>query len=417
MSLNSEQKNSVRGEQDSDELGFFVSCLPLVLLSSWPFVGFLATNKLEAIYAPRILLIWLAFMVLCFTGLGILKLIFRGQPVARLSTFLGALSAWFFSYSPISRVLAGWGIVLGIPRLLIWLVIAIFISFVVLRMRKIRELPMVAITVAVAMMAVPVVQLAAYYAQPITEIAKKQVDQPIAIQGVKLRPNVYWLMLDSYTRDDVLKMRAGYDNTPFLKALEKRGFRIGWQSLSNLTTTMRSLSTTVTMDYYLPVGEKLRPKMWSAKLQGFSPVVERFKSHGYRYIHAESGSVVLNTRCGGNEDRCIKGPVRGGLVLSEAEVGLLELTPLFPVIRIVYPSLLNIDRADVKDVIKALGNQSEEPFFVFAHVLSPHTPNRYKKNCTRRDHIEWNSGLKQLNNPMIMEGYITDIKCIIIKSC
>ena len=412
MSLEGKKNNSGLGSPYRDDLGFLVSCLPLVLLSSWPFISFLATNKLETIYAPRILLIWLAYLVLCFIGLGILKLVFRSQPIARLTIFLGAVSAWSFSYLPISRVLAGWGIELGRPRLVIWLVAAILLSFVVLRMRKVRELTLIAIVVALAMMIVPTVQIATYYAQPITAAERKPSDQSIAIQGVKRRPNVYWLILDSYARADVLKDRAGYDNWPFLEALERRGFRVGQQSLSNYSTTMRSLSTTVTMDYYLPVEEKLDPMMWAAKLQGFSPLVDRFKSHGYRYVHAESGSAILNTRCGGNEDRCITGPVRLGLGLSEAEVGLLKLTPLFPVIRRMYPGLLNMDRTDVRDVIEALGKQMVEPFFVFAHVLSPHTPNRYNKDCRRRDDVEWNLGLKMYRSPKVVEGYLTDITCI-----
>ena len=404
-------RRAVSAPPDSDEVGFWVSYLPLVLLSSWPFLSFLATNKLESIYTPRILLIWLTFLVLCFIGLGVLKLVFRGQPVVRLSIFIGALSAWLFSYLPTSRVLAEWGVELGRPRLVIWLVAAILLTFVVLRTRNVRELAVVAIVVALAMMAVPAVQLATYFAQPITEAGTEQIDWSVATQGTKRRPNVYWFVLDSYGRADVLSEQTGYDNRPFLEALERRGFRIGWQALSNYHSTMYSLSTTLTMDYYLPVEERLHPTMWTAKLQGFSPVVERFKGHGYRYVHAEPGMSNLKTRCGGNEDRCITGPVQGGLGLSEAEVGLLKLTPLYPVIRRTYPDLLNMDLTYIKDVVRALEKQREEPYFLFAHVLSPHTPNRYNKDCTRRQHLEWDLAYG-FPDERVVDGYLTDITCL-----
>lgn len=411
MTAESKQRHHETGSPASNENSSWISYLPLVFLSSWPFVSFLATNRLETIYAPRIVLIWFAFLGLCFVGLGIFKLIFRRQPIARLSIFIGAMSAWFFSYLPISHVLAGWGIDLGRPRLVIWLIAAILLAVAVLRVGKVRELTIGAIVVALAMMFAPAAQLAAYYAQSVTEARMAVTGASIGARDAKRRPNVYWFVLDGYLRADVLMKQTGYDNTPFLEALKRRGFRVGSQSLSNHHSTMRSLSTTLSMDYYLPVNEKLHPTMWTAKLQGFNPVVERFKSHGYRYVHAESGSINLKTRCGGNEDRCVTGPDRGGLGLSEAEVGLLKLTPFFPVIRRLYPDLLNMELADVRDVVKALGEQRDEPFFVFAHVLSPHTPNRYNKNCTRREHLEWNLVDKYLN-PKVVEGYLIDITCL-----
>jgi hypothetical protein len=42
-------------------------------------------------------------------------------------------------------------------------------------------------------------------------------------------PDVYYFILDSYTRADLLKEAYGYDNSPFLDALRERGFYVATQ--------------------------------------------------------------------------------------------------------------------------------------------------------------------------------------------
>ena len=42
--------------------------------------------------------------------------------------------------------------------------------------------------------------------------------------GTGTKPDVYYIILDMYGRDDVLKDRFSYDNSEFLKELEELGF-------------------------------------------------------------------------------------------------------------------------------------------------------------------------------------------------
>ncbi len=70
-------------------------------------------------------------------------------------------------------------------------------------------------------------------------------------QGIsaKTMPDVYFIILDSYTREDVFKSFFNYDNSDFLEKLRDLGFYIPPCSQSNYSYTIASVSTTLNMDY------------------------------------------------------------------------------------------------------------------------------------------------------------------------
>ena len=69
-------------------------------------------------------------------------------------------------------------------------------------------------------------------------------------QALKLKPNIYFIVLDMYARQDVLKDQLRIDNSEFLKGMEARGFVVDRQSFSNYPTTPLTLSTSFNMDFY-----------------------------------------------------------------------------------------------------------------------------------------------------------------------
>ena len=46
-------------------------------------------------------------------------------------------------------------------------------------------------------------------------------------------PNIFFIVLDAYARADILNEIYGYDNEPFLKSLEQRGFYVARRATSN----------------------------------------------------------------------------------------------------------------------------------------------------------------------------------------
>lgn len=64
------------------------------------------------------------------------------------------------------------------------------------------------------------------------------------------RPDIYYLVLDGYTRDDILTRIFKYNNSQFLDNLSDRGFCIVDGSYSNYSTTLPSLVSSLNMEYH-----------------------------------------------------------------------------------------------------------------------------------------------------------------------
>ena len=63
------------------------------------------------------------------------------------------------------------------------------------------------------------------------------------------KPDIYYIILDGYSRDDTLLDFFDYDNTPFLNELEAMGFYVARCSQSNYAQTQLSLSSSTNMVY------------------------------------------------------------------------------------------------------------------------------------------------------------------------
>ena len=73
------------------------------------------------------------------------------------------------------------------------------------------------------------------------------------VEGQSSNPDVYFIVLDGYARQDVLARYYGYDNAPFLDALSRRGFRrFPTAGSTNYTWTFLSLASTLNMRYLQP---------------------------------------------------------------------------------------------------------------------------------------------------------------------
>jgi len=62
-------------------------------------------------------------------------------------------------------------------------------------------------------------------------------------------PDIYYIILDAYGRQDVLEEKYGFDNGPFTAALRERGFYVADCSQSNYGYTEYSLSSSLNYDY------------------------------------------------------------------------------------------------------------------------------------------------------------------------
>ena len=201
------------------------------------------------------------------------------------------------------------------------------------------------------------------------------------VDAVTQKPDIYLILLDAYTRSDVLKNDLGHDNQAFLQQLEDSGFYVADCAQSNYPATNLSVTSLFYADYHqVPT---LYPLYQSL-------VVQTVRSFGYKVITFENYSkgqfdILEDVRLSRNQLSLGQIDMTGGL--SEFEMILLKTSML----RIIYdmPQLIpGLDEEMLQmaefyehyqqvhfilDELKQLP-KDEEQKFVFAHILVPHDP-------------------------------------------
>jgi hypothetical protein len=243
----------------------------------------------------------------------------------------------------------------------------------------------------------PVFQLVVFTAQVIPVMSREpQADTDISalhlMEGHDL-PDVYYIILDSYTRGDVFQEIFEYDNTGFLDELRALGFYVASCSQANYSQTRLSLAASLNMEYldeYLAnIGTHSEEMARVLPLTRHSAVRQALEGLGYTTVSFETGHLptqwedtdyYLSSKAGLfseaqnlgrlNEFEVMLLQTSAGLLLTDATTGLPQL---FGNVshshwetyreRILY----TLDRLQEVPAIQG-------PKFVFAHILAPHPP-------------------------------------------
>ncbi|HLO16408.1 MAG TPA: hypothetical protein VK206_16370 [Anaerolineales bacterium] len=107
-------------------------------------------------------------------------------------------------------------------------------------------------------------------------------------------PDVYYFILDMYTRQDLLKSAYNYDNSSFVNALEQRGFYVAQCSQSNYTRTEISVASSLNLAYLQDLDDKFtnqdstgRSHLWDTLKH--NTVRYQLESTGYKTISFANG--------------------------------------------------------------------------------------------------------------------------------
>jgi hypothetical protein len=206
-------------------------------------------------------------------------------------------------------------------------------------------------------------------------------------------PDVYYIILDSYPRADVLDEAFGFDNTSFLQSLEAMGFEVASQSRSNYAVTRLSIPSSLNMNYLDTLGPapdpEARDAAWIDRAAKSSLVRESLEALGYKVIAFESAigtsdwvdsDVYLSPRPTSLSDAVAFGRLNAlEVMLIQTSMGRLVIDGrvqlnawLQTEIQDPYEShreliLFTLDR------LSRLG-EVQGPKFVFAHIMCPHAP-------------------------------------------
>ena len=201
-------------------------------------------------------------------------------------------------------------------------------------------------------------------------------ESPIRVAGAHAAaapdaPDIYLLLLDGYVRADRMESLFGYDNAPFLAALESRGFDVASDSRSNYLATELTLSSMFNMTLLdTSSGDpNLKRLVRMRRLVNDAPVWSFLHDRGYETLAIGSGFETVTPRA---VDRFIDTGQ-----MNELEIVALRTTALGR-LPAASAAASGQHRDRVIAVLRAAGDvaatSSNRRKFVFAHVPSPHVP-------------------------------------------
>ena len=217
-------------------------------------------------------------------------------------------------------------------------------------------------------------------------------------------PDIYYIILDGYAREDILESRFGFRHRELQDWLREKGFFIAGKSHCNYSWTHLCLAATFNLEYLqdlLPAGYgKAAPEEYRERYKYFvaqmgadyirqNRVRRLLEALGYRVITADTGSAV--TRQIASEKFRLTGP------LTQFEQALIRKTAFWPLAEVVEM------RASSREVgpdpaagsgapapavnrnVRLLRElpvvaEAAGPKFVFYHVMAPHPPLCFDEN-------------------------------------
>ena len=371
-----------------------------ILLAAYAVLALFAHNIEEIPFTVTIRTL-LFSLVATLALFGILRLTLKDWRRAGLVASL--LLALFFSYGHLYAYLENvqmLGVTLGRHRILalVWLALGVLGSgWLFNRKRDLAALTQGANAIALLLLAFPVIQIIQFGLRPLAAPpAQGKAAAPQAAlhlpQG-KPAPDIYYIILDAYSRDDTLLDYYGIDNRPFLDQLQGLGFYIGRCSRSNYAQTQLSLASSLNMEYLSELSPDYRPpnrkKVGIEEFIRHSAVRQALEDLGYTTVAFETGfkgtqwedaDRYLSPRPGGLERMEILGGLNGfealflrttaGLILADGAAKL----PAFLRADFDNPQRIHYERVlyvlEQLEAMPALPG----PKLVFAHIVMPHPP-------------------------------------------
>ena len=212
------------------------------------------------------------------------------------------------------------------------------------------------------------------------------------------KPNVYHIILDEYTDNEILLKKFGYNNEKFLEFLNKNGFYMPDKTFSTFGSTPNELNLILNMDYPISSG-------WvSDAYQDLktNKVMSTFSDQNYSVIETNS---AMRWKDFSDVDTHLCYDV--DFINSE----FLDQVLRKSIIRYFMEQHQTDTRRDIVrctfNELSEIALQSNGPTYVFAHLYVPHPPFIFGPNGENvtPDHSEI-SGLQSWENP---QGYLNQL--------
>lgn len=274
------------------------------LIGIFPFLTLMANN----IDQIRLLTKWRAGIIvlaLCSILYLLLRRLLRNPSKAALVSSLWLIM--FYSYGHVFQIIDGkslLGMVFGRHRFLMVLWLALIFAGSWLILKKLKEplqLNSILNTISLFLLLFPVFQISMFFVH--VEQTKTDIKNNLVLSNISpstaddARPDIYYIVLDGYSRVDMIQKLYGLDISPFLDELKLMGFVIPECAQSNYGFTGFSIVSALNMDYVdnflknLPFGSDNRVSA-DMQFRDFilnSQVRQDLQQQGYRMVAFETG--------------------------------------------------------------------------------------------------------------------------------
>jgi hypothetical protein len=263
------------------------------------------------------------------------------------------------------------------------------------------------------------------------------VGQSLKIPESGETPDIYYIVLDTYTRADALQRDFDFDNSPFLNELRALGFYVADCSRSNYTFTQGSITAALNMEYVPRVEEMLNTlglqssDLWILMKQ--SMVRRQLEEIGYTTVAFETGYEWSNITDADVYLATHKNPINLQRALDPFESMLIDSTAaiILPHGKVQFSSMIANLLSDevygsgiahaayierqlfILDQLPKIAD-IPEPTFTIAHLLIPHIPYVFDPNGDIWSDPGFNSGERDepIDKWHQQVGYTSEIEFI-----
>ena len=306
------------------------------------------------------------------------------------------LASWwlvlFFTYGHIYNFLEH-NSILGRHRLLlpVWVALALVGGWWLLK--KIKDLAYATLAlngIGLVLLVFPLIQLGSYGLRSrfsATDLYRLPAEfASLRLPPGQTPPDVYYIILDAYARNDVLKSFFSYNNSAFSDWLSEKGFYLASCSQSNYAQTELSLASSLNLSYLDDLlGElsaRSQDRLPLRSLLDTNAVRRAFQQLGYSFVAFETGFLFSQFE---DADVYLSPGSLGGLsgfevllVKTSGGLALVDAASLLP--RFLQEDMNAPETARYQQVTYTLDQLAKIPSsipgpkFVFAHIVAPHGP-------------------------------------------
>ncbi len=245
------------------------------------------------------------------------------------------------------------------------------------------------------------------------------------------KPDLYYIILDGYGREDILRTKYNHDNASFTGFLREKGFYVADESHSNYGKTILSLTSSLNMDFLEAFPDITDAKgvdvhHTTAKRIKQNEVRNVLQSLGYTFVVVDSGYGSTSIK---DADILLKIPAETLFTLEQVDFfyGMLDASPValanhsreWKSIQRFLTQKLSAENPYAAKMVERFNTlrraiDAPSPKFVFSHITAPHPPfvfkaddplYRYKPNGAKRGSFgDGNTYTK--NKPELISEYI-----------